>query len=114
MDRLRRRIPYTEASDGSLGHAVAEILSVTGIRADVENALWACGERLGPEVQKWTSIVDIRVTARDGHVPVSGLIRADSHDRRQSARFAVREAIERLPDRCLSRSEFACSRRLLF
>ena len=100
MDRLRRRIPTPRPATGLLGDVVAEILSVTGIRADVENALWACGERwdLGSE---WTSIVDIRVTARETGMPVSGLIRADSHDRRQSARFAVREAIERLPGQML-------------
>jgi len=100
MDRLRRRIATPSLATGILGDVVAEILSVTGIRADVENALWAAGERWDVGLE-WTSIVDIRAIARETGIPVSGLIRADSHERRRSTRFTVREAIERLPGQML-------------
>ena len=100
MDRLRRRIPMPKPATGILGDVVAEILSVTGIRADVENDLRASGERWGVG-SEWTSIVDIRATARETGMPVSGLIRADSQEQRRSARFAVRESTERLPGQML-------------
>jgi tight adherence protein B len=100
MDRLRRRIPTPSPATGILGDVVAEILSVTGIRNDIENALCASGERWGVG-SEWTSIVDIRASARETGIPVSGLIRADSHERRRSSRFSVREAIERLPGQML-------------
>ena len=100
MDRLRRRIAAPSAATGVLGDVVAEILSVTGIRAEIENSLRVTGERWGVG-SEWTSIVDIRAIARETGLPVSGLIRADSHERRRSVRFAVREAIERLPGQML-------------
>ena len=100
MDRLRRRIAAPSPATGILGDVVAEILSVTGIRADVENSLRASGERWGVG-SEWTSIVDIRATARETGIPVSGLIRAESHERRRLTRFTVREAIERLPGQML-------------
>ena len=100
MDRLRRRIPTPTPATGILGDVVAEILSVTGIRADVENDLRASGERWGVG-SEWTSIVDIRAIARETGMPVSGLIRADSQEQRRSTRFAIREAIERLPGKML-------------
>jgi len=100
MDRLRRRIPMPTPATGILGDVVAEILSVTGIRAEVENALRASGERWGVD-SEWTSIVDLRATARETGMPVSGLIRADSQEQRRSTRFAIREAIERLPGQML-------------
>ena len=100
MDRLRRRIPTPPPATGVLGDVVAEILSVTGMRADVERELRATGERWGVD-SEWASIVDIRATARETGIPVTGLIRADSHERRRSLRFTVREAIERLPGQML-------------
>ena len=100
MDRLRRRIPMPSPATGVLGDVVAEILSVTGMRADVENALWASGERWGV-ASEWTGIVDIRAAARETGIPVSGLIRSDAHERRRAARFTVREALERLPGQML-------------
>jgi len=100
MKRLRRRIPTPSPATGILGDVAAEILSVTGMRADVANALWACGERWGMG-EEWTSIVDIRATSLETGIPVAGLIRADAHERRRTARFTVREAIERLPGQML-------------
>jgi tight adherence protein B len=70
------------------------------MRADVERELRATGERWGVD-SEWASIVDIRATARETGIPVTGLIRADSHERRRSLRFTVREAIERLPGQML-------------
>jgi tight adherence protein B len=100
MDRLRRRIPTPSPATGVLGDVVAEILSVTGIRPDVDYALGASGERWGV-TSEWTSIVDIRANARETGIPVAGLIRADSHERRRAVRFTVREAIEKLPGQLL-------------
>ncbi len=100
MDHLRRRIPTPSPATGVMGDVVAEILSVTGIRKDVEKALRASGERWGLD-SEWTSIADIRAAARETGIPVSGLIRADSQERRRSTRFTVREATERLPGQML-------------
>ena len=100
MDRLRRRIPSPSPATGILGDVVAEILSVTGLRTDTENALRECGERWG-FVNDWTAITDIRATSRETGIPVAGLIRADADERRRTARFAVRETIERLPGQML-------------
>ena len=100
MARLRRRIPVPSPATGVLGDVVAEILSVAGLRTDTENALRACGERWG-FLDEWTAITDIRSASRETGIPVAGLIRADADERRRSARFTVREAIERLPGQML-------------
>lgn len=100
MNRLRRRIPVPSPATGILGDVVAEILTVTGIRPEVLERLRGCGEVWGVR-SEWASIVGIRATARETGIPVAGLIRADAHERRRVARFAVREAIERLPGQML-------------
>lgn len=100
MERLRRRIPVPSAATGILGDVVAEILSVAGLRTEAEEALRACGERWG-FVTEWTAIADIRAASRESGIPVAGLIRADADERRRTARFAVRETIERLPGQML-------------
>jgi tight adherence protein B len=100
MARLRSRIPTPSPATGVLGDVVAEILSVAGLRADTENALRSCGERWG-FVNEWIAITDIRAASRETGIPVAGLIRADADERRRTARFEVREAIERLPGQML-------------
>jgi tight adherence protein B len=100
MARLRRRIPVPSPVTGILGDVVAEILSVAGLRTETENALRSCGERWGVD-NEWRAITDIRAASRETGIPVAGLIRADADERRRTARFEVREAIERLPGQML-------------
>lgn len=100
MHALQRRIETPPIATGILGDVLAEILSVTGLRADAHESIRECTRRWGVTAEL-TRIDGIREAARETGVPVAGLLRADADEVRHTARFAVRESIERLPARML-------------
>lgn len=100
MERLRTNIEPPRPTTGVLIDVVAEVLTVTGIRAEFDDTMyrmateWNCAD-------EWADIQHTRRGARDTGTPVVGLLRAAAEERRRVARFATREAIERLPGRML-------------
>ncbi len=96
MSRLRRRIVTPPVTTGILADTVAEVLAVTGLQTDARRMAQDCAVRWGSEGE-WSDIESIRGAARETGAPVAGLLRANAEERRRAARFAVREAIERLP-----------------
>lgn len=100
MKSLRTHIEPPHPATGVLIDVVAEVLTVTGIRAELDDMIsrmateWNCAD-------EWADIQGTRRGARDTGTPVVGLLRAAAEERRRVARFATREAIERLPGRML-------------
>jgi tight adherence protein B len=100
LDRLRRRITTPEVSTGVLTDVVAEVLSVTGIRSEVEATLVQMAADWNVR-DEWEECQDVRSHSRDSGIPVVGLLRAAAEERRRVARFSVRENIEKLPGQML-------------
>lgn len=100
MHALQRRIETPPIATGILGDVLAEILSVTGLRREALESIRECTRRWGV-TSELTRIDGIREAARETGVPVAGLLRADADEVRHTARFAVRDSIERLPSRML-------------
>ena len=101
MEHLRGEIVCPPNHTGLLGDIVADVLSVTGLRPEAHETLANLATRWGM-ASEWARVERIRSTARDTGAPVAGLLRADADEYRRSARFSVRDSVERLPGRMLA------------